>query len=356
MKKYAAIFALVCLSLSLAWAKDNDKAKDAVVLPQAFNGWQKAAETAKTTADPAAIDSADAIVLKEYGFTDAETATYTRDDRKIQIKSARFSDAGGAYGAFTFYRQPQMLPEKIGDMAGSNNTRVLFYRGNILVDATLDRVTAMSAADLRALADALPRARGSASGLPNLPANLPQQSLAAQTVHYMSGPVAMERLGVPIPAALVDFQKTPEVADAKYRSSLGEASLTLIDYHTPQIAAERLRTFQAASLPGGPFYYKRSGPLVAIVNGQVSGSEAESLLASVNYDAEVTMNQRTKPDPREDRASFIIALVVLTIIVVFLAGAFGFAWGGLRLFLQKRFPNSVFGRASQPDFIRLDLK
>src|SRR5258708_19648980 len=137
MKKYAAIFALVCLSLSLAWAKDNDKAKDAAVLPQAFNGWQKAAETAKTTADPAAIDSADATVLKEYGFTDAETATYTRDDRKIQIKSTPFTDAGGAYGAFTFYRQPHMLPAKITDMAGSNKPRMLLYRFNTLPIATL---------------------------------------------------------------------------------------------------------------------------------------------------------------------------------------------------------------------------
>src|SRR5260370_34053139 len=114
MKKYAAIFALVCLSLSLAWAKDNDKAKDAAVLPQAFNGWQKAAETAKTTADPAAIDSADAPVLKEYGFTDAETATYTRADRKIQIETARFSAAAGACGGFAFSRRPQRWREQIG--------------------------------------------------------------------------------------------------------------------------------------------------------------------------------------------------------------------------------------------------
>jgi len=356
MRRFTAICVVVCLSLSLAWAKDNDKVKNAAVLPQGFNGWQKAADTTKISTDPATMDPADAPVLKEYGLTQAETAIYARDGRKIQIKSARFADAGGAYGAFTFYRQPQMHPEKIGDSAVSNNARVLFYRGNVLVDATLDHVTAMSAADLRALADALPRVSGNASALPSLPANLPQQSLATQTVHYIAGPVGLARLGVPVPAALVDFQKSAEVADAKYRSSLGEANLTLIGYPTPQIAAERLRAFQAASLPGGPFYYKRSGPLVAVINGQVSGSEAESLLASVNYDAEVTLTHPTKPKPREDRVGFLVTLIVLTIIMVFLAGAFGVAYGGLRVFLQQRFPNSVFARAGHADFIRLDLK
>ncbi len=61
----------------------------------------------KTTADPAQADSAYPAVLKEYGFADSETATYTRDDgRKLTIKAAQFKDATGAYGAFTFYRQP----------------------------------------------------------------------------------------------------------------------------------------------------------------------------------------------------------------------------------------------------------
>ena len=94
-------------------------------------------------------DQADAAVLKEYGFSDAELATYARDDRKIQVKAARFGDTSGAYGAFTFYSRPLMQREKIPDQGASNNSRVLFYRSNILVDVSLDRVTAMSAADMR---------------------------------------------------------------------------------------------------------------------------------------------------------------------------------------------------------------
>ncbi len=87
---------------------------------------------------------------KEYGFADAETVTYTRaDGRKLTVKAARFNDATGAYGAFTFYRQPSMGTEKIGTKAASANQRILFFRDNILLDANFDRLTEMSAAELQ---------------------------------------------------------------------------------------------------------------------------------------------------------------------------------------------------------------
>ena len=296
-------------------------------------------------------------LLKEYGLSDFESGSYTREDgRKVALKGIRFADASGAYGAFTYYKMPQMLTESIPDQGASLNERVLFYRGSILVDATLDRVTAMSASDLRALADTLPKPRTDIASLLTLPGNLPLQSLVPHTVHYIAGPAALERLGVPLPATLVDFTKGAEVADAKYQSSLGEARLTLVGYPTPKIAAERLQAFQAATLPGGPFYFKRTGPIVAAVNGQVSSSEAQSLLASVNYDADVTLNQATKPVPRENVAGFIVALIILTVMFLLVALVFGLGFGGARMMVKKFFPKHAFGSSEEIDFIRLDLK
>ena len=132
----------------------------------------------------------------------------------MQIKAARFSDATGAFGAFTYYVQPQMQVEKIGERGASSNTRILFFKGNILVDATIEHLSAMSAADLRSLADALPRLTSENGKLPTLPANLPSQSLERNTSRYIIGPEALARLGVPIPAQLIDFSKSPEVAIA----------------------------------------------------------------------------------------------------------------------------------------------
>ena len=109
----------------------------------------------------AKADAAYPAVLKEYGFADSETVTYTRaDGRKLTVKAARFNDATGAYGAFTFYRQPAMKTERIGTKAASANQRILFFRDNVLVDANFDRLTEMSAAELRELAGMLPAAKG----------------------------------------------------------------------------------------------------------------------------------------------------------------------------------------------------
>ena len=132
---------------SLAFASDSND-----FLPSSFAGWTRSGSVQSTT-DAAKADAAYPAVLQEYGFAGAETVTYTRaDGRKLTVKAARFNDATGAYGAFTFYRQPAMKTERIGTKAASANERILFFRDNILVDADFDRLTEMSAAELRELA------------------------------------------------------------------------------------------------------------------------------------------------------------------------------------------------------------
>jgi hypothetical protein len=353
MKYRFVILPLIFLVVPLWLAASS---KEVPVLPLSFHGWSKDASTVKTSADPVLADAADAAVLKEYGFADSEVATYTRDERKMQVKAAVFKDASGAYGAFTYYVRPQMQVEKIGDEGASDNFRILFYRGNILVDVTLDRVSAMSAGDLRALADSLPQVQGNLSALPSLPANLPRKLYIPHTERYITGPVAMEHLGVSVPPALVDFSMAPEIAAAKYRSTWGEANLLLIGYPTPQIAEKQLRAIQAASLPGGPFYFKRTGPIVAVINGNVPPDEAESLLAAVNYDANVTWSQPTRLNPKDNIGNLIIGIFVLVGFIALLALIFGFAFGGVRILAKRLFPDKFFDRPEDVEIIRLNLK
>ena len=344
------------LIIALAGIASAQSKGPAGPLPAAFSGWHLESKSVKTTPDPAAADPTDAPVLKEYGFTDLETGTYARSGRTMQIKAARFNDATGAFGAFTYYVQPQMQVEKIGDSGASSNSRILFFKGNVLVDVSVEHLSAMSGADLRALAAAMPRPKNEIGKLPTLIANLPSQSLERNTSRYIIGPEALARLGTPISAQLIDFSKSPEVAIGKYRTSQGEATLTLVSYPTPQIARERMETMQSAALTGGPFYFRRSGPYVVVVSGNIPGDEAQSLLASVNYDADVTLLQPTKPRLQEDRAGFIFALVMLCVIAVLAALVFGFAFGGIRILANRLFPNRFFSRPESVEIIRLNLK
>src|SRR5450432_3829762 len=66
------------------------------ILPTEFSGWSLVG-AAQASKDPAVADPVNAAVLKEYGFTDLNSAVYKRDDgRKLTLKAARFQDASGA--------------------------------------------------------------------------------------------------------------------------------------------------------------------------------------------------------------------------------------------------------------------
>ncbi|HET7209817.1 MAG TPA: DUF6599 family protein [Terriglobales bacterium] len=324
---------------------------------------------AKSSTDPAFADPANAPILNEYGFTDFESATYTRDDgRKLKIKAARFQDASGAFGAYTFYYQPNMVREAIGDQASSFNERILFYRGNVLVDAVFDRVTVMSAAELRELAGLLPRPGGTAGNAPPVLAYMPRQNYIANTEKYIEGPRALQQSSSPLNANLIDFSKGAEVVLGQYKVAGGEATLMVISYPTPQIAADRMKVIDASHVqvqqqPGiasivdvGPFYDKRTGPLLAVVAGPVSQSEVKSLLGAVNYDADVTWNENTFFDKKNNIGTLLVNIIILCAILVGLALIAGVAFGGLRIALQKFFPGKIIDRPENVEFIRLNLE
>ena len=135
MKALRIVSVLVGL-VATAFAGEGVRATS--ILPPQFSGWRISASPQKSE-DPAVADSVNAALLKEYGFTDFESGVYTREDgRKLTIKAARFADTSGAYGAFTYYKVPQMLKETILDQGASLNERVLFYRGSVLVDVVFE--------------------------------------------------------------------------------------------------------------------------------------------------------------------------------------------------------------------------
>jgi hypothetical protein len=337
------------------------------ILPEQFAGWQIQGTT-QASKDAGAADPTNAALLKEYGFADFEAATYKSDDgRTLKIRAARFADASGAFGAYAFYLQPEMAREEIGDQGASLDQRVLFYRGHILVDAVFSQLSVMSAAGLRELAGLLPRPGGNAGNLPPILAFMPRHGYAANTEKYAEGPLALGAIGSPLPADLVDFGASPEVVLGQYSTPGGGATLMLIEYPTPALAAEHLRRIDAAHHAAspeagvatvedvGPFFDKRTGPIVAIVAGPLSQSEAQTLLGAVNWDASVTWNENTYFDKKNNVANLLVNIILLCIIVGAISLAAGLAFGGARVLLRRYFPGPVFGRSDQTEFISLHL-
>jgi hypothetical protein len=345
-----------------------DGAAATPLLPKEFGGWQMAG-TLRTSSEAAAADASNQALLREYGFVDFASATYARDDgRKLTVKAAHFADATGAYGAFTYYKMPQMITEEIGDQGASLNERVLFFRGNILVDAVFQKLSAMSAAELRELAGLLPLPAGGTRSIPALAGYLPAKAQVNNSIKYVVGPVGLAKINAPLPAELVDFSVGAEVAEADYQVSGEQATLMVISYPTPQIATKNLQRMDAARQPNsqsqsnsaplmsiGPYFDRRTGPIVVVAAGPLSQSQARSLLASVNYDATVTWNENTYLTKKDNVANLIVNVFVLCGIIGGLAIVAGIAFGGVRVLIRTLLPERVLRRREEMEFIALHL-
>jgi len=349
-------------------------APPAALLPDSFAGWVAAAPSNRLT-DPAQADPANAAALKEYDFSDAVVASYKRGGETLSLRALRFHDASGAYGAYSFYRQNGWPKEEIGTGAASNHNRVLFWVGNLVVDANFSAIGPMSGSELRELAGQLQVPEGNRAIVPPILSDLPKDSLDGQTTHYALGPASYAGSGGVLPPELVGFDRgAQETVTANYTLRSNPATLTIINYPTPQLAAAqegKIRAYIQAgnSRPGSPPWPKplqdsdqaslevrRSGPLVALVSGDAIPEESHKLLAKVHFDADIT----TIPTPPGDSdvaktAKLLMGIVALVIIGASAAILLGFFLGGGRALYRVARGRPVSSVYEQ-EFIHLDLR
>lgn len=345
------------------------------LLPEAFDGWVQTAPP-KLTRDPAGVDSANLAALKEYGFTYAEVATYKRDvNETLNLRALRFQDTSGAYGAYSFYRPNGWAKEEIGEGAASSKNRVLFWKGDTVVDASFSTVGPMTAGELRGIAARLPQPTGNRAVPPPVLVFLPPANLDHQTTHYAEGPAGYAGAGGVLPPSLVDFDKGAETATANYSLSSGPATLTIIDYPTPQIAMAQenaIRSYIQAGVNSGgkttqlpwtdalknsdqaSLEVRRSGELVVLVSGDAIPDESHRLIEMVHYEADLTK----VPMPVESEVSktgkLLMGIATIVVIGGITAILLGFFLGGGRAMWRVAHgkpASSVYDE----EFIHLDL-
>jgi len=340
------------------------------LLPDAFDGWVTA-EPSKVVTDASQADPANAAALEEYGFNAAVLANYKREGDTVSLRALRFGDVSGAYGAYSYYRQNAWVKADIGMGAASDHDNVIFWQGTTLVQAAFSRVGPMTAGELREIARHLSAPTGNSALIPPILASLPKASLEGQTTHYALGPASYAGSGGVLPPSLVNFDKGAEVVTATYSLSSGPATLTVIDYPTPQIAEAQEKAIDAYLKAGGKaqppwskpltesdvasLEVRHSGPLVAVVSGDAIPDESHRLLESVHYDADMTAIPEPVPSDIEKTGEILMSIAVITLIgagAAILLG--GFLGGGRALFriAHGKPASSVFDE----EFIHLDLR
>jgi hypothetical protein len=166
------------------------------------------------------------------------------------------------------------------------------------------------------------------------------------------------------------------VVTANYSLRSGPATLTIIDYPTPQMAAAQEAKIRAYIKAGSPkqanapqpawskplqdsdqasLEVRRSGPLVALVSGDAVPDESHKLLATVHFAAELT----SIPQPTESEVAktsrLLMGIAGLVIVGGSAALLLGFFLGGGRALYRiarGRPVSSVY----DAEFIRIDLR
>ena len=325
----------------------------------------------KSLADPAQADPANAAALKEYDYTGGASATYKREGETLSVRALRFQDASGAYGAYSFYRQNGWAKEDIGAGATSDHNRVLFWKGDTVVDATFSHIGPMSAGG------------NARAGQPRAQPSRNQGADAAhpgQSAPGLAGPAdhALRRRsgrlcgrGRRAAAGSGRLRPRRRDSDRELLAQLGPATLTIIDYPTPQMAEAqepKIRDYIKAGSKAQPAWPKplqdsdlaslevrRSGPLVAIVSGDAIPDESHKLLEMVHYEADLTAIPQPTDSEVKKTAQLLMGIAAIVIVGGSAALLLGFFLGGGRALyriMRGKPASSVFDE----EFIRIDLR
>src|SRR5260370_26435188 len=145
---------------------------------------------------------------------------------------------------------------------------------------------------------------------------------------------------------------------AQYRRGRDAGVLLLIDYPTPQLAelhSHHLETALAETRSMAGIKIQRRGSLLSMVIAPSSPAYAESLRGAVTYETQVTWNEPSQTATDPPWAVVLYRIFVGTGVFMVMAVAFGVAFGGFPIFIQRMFPRQVFLRPAKMAILPLGL-
>ena len=347
------------------------------VLPSTVGTWTASGSTAQVPAqqiEQLANDRAN--TLREYGITSGERRDYASGNDKITVTLYRMVDPSAAFGAFTFFRDPDMaLPAPImaASYAAGKRGRELLVVGNLMLDVNAGKAQ-MAPADLNVLAKSV-ATQADRRPYPPIATFLPHEGLIPGSERYILGPLALAQVFPAAPVNQADwagFGSSAEAVVGRYRLSdkssgeqrPGEGVLLLILYPTQQLAADRYnelgKSFALNVDPelakGKPAVFgTRSSALIALLSGVQSREKAAELLNQVHHTSEVTWNEPTQKFTDPSISNIVVGAIVDTGGIMLLALAASLGFGGFRLLAKLVAPGKIFDRNTDVEILQLGI-
>jgi hypothetical protein len=287
IRKYASISLALFFSSILqlipsqviAQSQESQAEVPGALLPDNLGGEWRAVDRMRILKSDEWAILPDAPIYTEYGLQRLHSRVYSKGNGKATVEIFEMRYPSEAYGLFTFNR---------GSL--SPNRRE-FYAGSYLVsiDSGLNDQKLDSS-----LIEILKKTPPNYSGnLPLLPSHLPEQHKIAGSEKYLVGPAALAQLkGFSELKEIVKFDGGVEIVTADYKNGDGAMSLMIVEYHTPQSAADGLRnaTKYLDSLSQdekGNRITKRVGNYLVHAINVKDATEAGNIIGQIKYEYKV---------------------------------------------------------------------
>jgi hypothetical protein len=279
------------------------------------------------------------------------------------VRAYQFVDATGAFAAYTYFRQGGRLRQSPPDASSVTlpSGEIVLLEGVSVVRAQIKQSPESISSLLTLIETGLPKVGGSKGVPPRLPRLLPKQGLEVETVRYALGPVQYHAMGGVLPAEILGWEKSAEVATAKYAGRKGTGTLTVLLYPTPEIAGDRGRAVQDAVNKQGAARFgtvrlRREGSLVAMTSGAFTPEQAEALVQSVHQNEEVTFDKATPDEFHVEirkTVSLLQSIAIFTGVGIVGAIVLGLFLGGGRAGIRV-----LQGKPAwvDPEFLTIDLR
>ena len=293
------------------------------IFPDRIGQFQKSAP--KTLALP------DRELLTEYGmeaFETAEFATVPEAPAKKRFTATawRLMDSTGAFAWYQSHRAAGATASDFSANAARTPDGVLFAFGNYVIQFTGGEPDPV---DLQFLYNSLPRF--SNAPLPTLMNLFPSEGRVPNSERYILGPVSLQRFAPGIPPSTAAFRLGAEAQLSSYNTPAGPVTLAVFSYPTPTMARDQAVEFQ--KIPAA--MVKRTGSLIAVSVAPPDRDTAERLLGKINYQADVTLNEKPAGVELKKFGGQLLSMVALAGILMCLCVIAGIGFGGFRIISKK---------------------
>ncbi len=320
----------------------------------------KSVESQRELGEPASLaELPEGALFTEAGFRHYARRTYRLNPSGLlTLETVTLNDSKAAYSLLSLLRNGVVTKGPPGDFAEGSDQNLMFCQSNVLV-----RIRSEAPGDLaRRVARSVGNRIARREHEPSLIANLPKLGLDPVSLRYCLGPLAFARYAQPVAGKSIEFRDELEIAQAGYSLENQTGILSLVGFPTVQLADEYFESLFGlmGSNSQAQLYFKKSGPMLAILEGNFAPRTADRLLGSIefSYSVKWIYDARNRAsDGMWGVSTGLMGTVVRSLAFTGLLAGLSLLAGGLfatfRILLRGYAPNNLLDRRSRTELIRL---